>query len=64
MYNALKKISKQYMTPQQIYKNSVKIYGVDYEEALEMTYENLQHEASMAIKGIRLPKPINPPQKH
>lgn len=54
MYNVLKKIAKGYQTPDQLRKNSKKEYGLGYEEALEMAYENLQAEASMAIKGIRI----------
>lgn len=59
MYNALLKISKQYMTPEQIQRSHArgKGMGPSYEEELEMAYENIQNEARFAIKGFRLPKP-------
>lgn len=66
MYNALRKISKEYQTPQELGRNSAKMYGLDYTESLEMAYENLQAEAKAAIKGIRINafvkklKPKNP----
>jgi hypothetical protein len=56
MYNALKKIATYYQTPQQLRRNCEKMYGLQYEESLEMAYENLQAEARFATKGIRLPK--------
>lgn len=57
MYAALERIAKGYQTPEQLRKNSSKQYGLDYQEALEMAYENLQAEAKAAIKGIRI-KPV------
>jgi hypothetical protein len=40
MLRALKAISKDFLTPEQLFKNSQKLYGLDYTEALEMAYEN------------------------
>lgn len=37
-------------------KNSEKIYGVSYHEALEMAYENLQGIAGNVIHDKRRPK--------
>lgn len=37
-------------------KNSEKEYGLTYEEALEMAYQNLQTVAANAIKGRRPPE--------
>lgn len=54
MYNALQKIAKAYQTPEQLRRNSEKQFGVEYEEALEMAYENLQWEAASAVKGVRI----------
>jgi hypothetical protein len=34
-------------------KNAERDYGLDYEEVLEMAYENLQNEAKSSCKGIR-----------
>ena len=53
MLAALKKISKDYQTPTQLRRNAEKQYGLDFEEALEMSYENIQMEAKSAAKGIR-----------
>lgn len=54
MLAILKMISKDYQTPAQLRKNSEKEYGLDYEEALEMAYENLQGEAAFAVKGVKI----------
>lgn len=55
LYTALKRIAK-YETPDQLRRNSHKDWGLDYEEALGYSYENIQQEAKNAIKGVRLPK--------
>jgi len=55
MYQALKRIS-QYELPEKLRRNAERDYGLDYEEALEMAYENVLHEAKSAIKGMRLPQ--------
>lgn len=49
------KISKAYMTPQQIEKAAKKDegYGPGYQETLEMSYENIQLEAARAVKGVK-----------
>ncbi|WP_186198018.1 hypothetical protein [Burkholderia gladioli] len=57
LYTALKLIAKAYQTPAQIRRTSEKKYGLQYEEALEYAYENIQQEARNAIKGVRVPKP-------
>lgn len=54
MYDTLKRISKDYMTPAQIRRDADKT-GLDVEEYLEMSYENIQAEAKAAIKGMRRP---------
>jgi uncharacterized protein (UPF0147 family) len=53
MLKALKKISKDYQTPSQLRKNADKQYGLGYEEAIEMSYENIQSEAAFASKGVK-----------
>jgi len=55
-YDALKRIAKNYQTPDQLRRNSERDFGCSYHEALEMAYENLQWEASRAIHGKRRPK--------
>jgi len=54
MYDALKRITK-YQTPTQLQRGAEKEYGLQYEEALEYAYENMQQEARLAIKGMRRP---------
>lgn len=53
MRNILIRISKHYQTPKQLRRNSDKHYGLGYEESLEMTYENIQNDAAMAVRGIK-----------
>ena len=55
MYDALRRITA-YMSPDQLRRRAEKEYGLPYEEALEMAYENIQSEARVAIKGMRRPK--------
>lgn len=59
MYLTLRRISKVYQTPDRLRRNSEKQYGLEYEEALEMAYENIQNDASFAVKGVR-PIPDQP----
>lgn len=54
-YDTLKKIARRYMTPDQI-RRDAKNAGLDYDEYLEMSYENIQLDAERAIKGKRRPK--------
>lgn len=53
MYDALKAIAKDYQTPEQLKKNSKGQWGLDYEESLEMAYENIQQLAKDATKNVR-----------
>lgn len=52
LFDALKCITK-FMTPDQIRRDS-KGSGLDYEEYLEMSYENIQAEAKRATHGVRI----------
>jgi predicted nuclease with TOPRIM domain len=52
MLFTLRKIAKNYQTPTQLRKCQGQI-GLDYEEELEMAYENIQSEAARASKGIK-----------
>lgn len=56
MRNALINISRNYQKPNLIRKSSEKQYGLDYTEALEMSYENIQSEASYAVKNVKVLK--------
>jgi hypothetical protein len=61
MYDTLKKIARQYMTPAQIARDAQRTHGaLDRLEYLEMAYENIQAEAKAAIKGLRRPAPESP----
>lgn len=53
MLSVLRKISRDYQTPDQLRLSSGRDYGLSYNEALEMAYENLQNEAACAVKGIK-----------
>ena len=56
LYGALATIAR-YQSTDHLRKHSHRDWGVGYEEALEMAYENVQETARQAIKGVRLPKP-------
>ncbi len=58
MRSQLIRISKDFMTPEHMRKMIKKDggYGLDYEETLEMAYENIKTAASMAVKGVRVIK--------
>lgn len=53
-FDALKRIAS-FQTPEQLRRTSEKQYGLNYEEALEMAYENMLHAAKDAVKGRRRP---------
>ena len=53
MLNTLRKISKGYQTTSQLRKDSEKDWGLDFEEAIEMAYENIQGEAAFASKNVK-----------
>lgn len=54
MYDAMKEITR-YQTTNQFRKGSNSDWGLDYEEALEMAYENIQETAKRAVKGLKRP---------
>lgn len=54
MYAFLRRIAA-YMTPQQLEKRSDNLYGLPYEEALEMAYDNVLQEAKTALKSVHKP---------
>lgn len=56
MYDTLKRIAREYMTPAQIERDAERSHGaLGKLEYLEMAYENIQEEAKRAIKGMRRP---------
>ena len=54
-FDALKRITK-YQSPEHLRKHSERDWGLNFEEALEMAYENVVGDARRAIKGKRRPK--------
>jgi len=54
-YDTLRRIAKEYMTPEQLRRRAGQ-YGLSYLEALEMSYDNIQVFAADAIRGKRRPK--------
>lgn len=56
LYFALKMIAREYQTPGQLRRSAGEDYSLDYSEALEMAYENIQSLAANAIRGLRVPK--------
>lgn len=53
MRNVLSQIAKSYMTPDRLRKKSEDGFGLEYEESLEMAYENIQSLAAYAVKGVK-----------
>lgn len=53
LFDALKRIAK-YDTVDRLRKHSLNDWGVDFEEAIEMAYENIQAEAKRATHGVRI----------
>ena len=52
---ALKRISS-YDPPSRLRKQSKGDWGLGFEEAIEMAYENIQAEAKEAVRGVRTAK--------
>lgn len=46
-------IHKGYQTANQLRRNSEKEYGLDFDEAIEMAYDNIQLTAKSAVKGVK-----------
>lgn len=53
-FDALKEIAKDYMNLREIERDA-RNTGLSYVEYLEMSYENIQQTARMAIRGKRRP---------
>ncbi len=54
-FDALETIARGYQTSDQIRRRAGQ-YGCSHIEELEMSYENMQQTAQIAIKGKRRPK--------
>lgn len=55
MYDALRRIAKDFDTSERIMKNAERDYGLSPIEALEMAYDNMQSNAIAVIRGLRRP---------
>ena len=55
-YDALRHIAKDFMTSDQLRRSAEKLYGLPFDEALEMAYDNMQDIAKRAVAGKRRPK--------
>jgi hypothetical protein len=53
IFFALQRIAKDYKASYELREDCEEEYGLEYEEVLEMTYENIQSDAAMAIIGIK-----------
>lgn len=53
MYKTLKKISEGYQSSEELRTDSEDEFGLEFEEAIEMAYDNIQSEATFAIKNIK-----------
>ena len=56
LYDALRHIRDDFMEASRMYKDSQSEWGLNYEEALEMAYDNMQGVARDAIRGMIRPK--------
>ena len=52
MHAMLVKIESDYQTPEEI-RESYEDMGLDFDEALEMAYENIQSEALNTVNNIK-----------
>lgn len=50
---ALSTIANDFQSLEEIRNGSKLEYGLDYEEALEMSYENMQEEAKIAMERLK-----------
>lgn len=57
MRMALIQIHKDYQTPTQLRRGCNKGYGLDFEETIEMAYENIQGLAKSMVKGVKQIEP-------
>lgn len=53
MLTTLRKIHRDYKTPDQLLQSSEKDTGLKYEEAIGYAYENIQSDAQYASKKVR-----------
>lgn len=49
MHRVLSRIASEYASTSELMHGCEEAYGLEYEEALEMSYENMQAEASLVL---------------
>lgn len=59
MLTVLRGISNGFSTPGQLRRECGSRYGLEYEETLEMSYENIQMVARGAARGVRPIKEVS-----
>lgn len=57
MLSCLIRIAREYQSPSKIRRNASKQWGLEYMEALEYSYENIQSDAKLASKGLKFMLP-------
>lgn len=60
LLSALRRIVHEYQSSDQLLRSGEKQYGISGGEALEYAYDNIQHEARCAIRGVRLQRVAKP----
>lgn len=53
LVGALRRITA-YDSPDKLRRSSEKQWGLPFEEAMEMAYDNIQQEARSALRGVRI----------
>lgn len=53
LYDALRRIARDYMASEELRRVAPKRYGLEGDEAIEMAYDNVRSEAIAAINGVR-----------
>ncbi len=59
-FDALRRIARDYDSPEKVMRDAGRRYGLAPEEALQMAYDNIQNDAANAIRGKR--RPVDKPE--
>lgn len=52
MRATLQRIARDYQSPEELRENCESQYGLDFSDALEMSYDNIQSEAAATLATI------------
>lgn len=52
MHATLHRIANDYSTSEELREESEEDFGLEFEEAIEMAYDNIQTDALFAIQGV------------